>query len=111
QSDPRRRKPSAGRMSDLSPSRATRMASGGIQRGLRGIMFQPKTAPKNALPAECSSDHCAQRHSSVARAVGKLRSEIVPDVKYPGLYRIRRPDGSLTDMTNPTRAKEALSWS
>jgi len=24
---------------------------------------------------------------------------------------VRRPDGSLTDMTNLTRAKEALSWS
>jgi hypothetical protein len=41
----------------------------------------------------------------------KLHPQIVPDVKYPGLYRIRRPDGSLTDMTNLTRAKEALSWS
>jgi hypothetical protein len=39
----------------------------------------------------------------------KINTRIVADAKYPGMYRIRRPDGSLTDMTNLTRAKEALS--
>jgi hypothetical protein len=37
-----------------------------------------------------------------------LDRRIVPDAKWPGMYRIRRPDGSLTDMVNLTRAKEAL---
>jgi len=51
------------------------------------------------------------RSVTLRRKPLKLHPRIVPDAKYPGLYRIRRPDGSLTDMTNLTRAKEALSWS
>jgi hypothetical protein len=34
---------------------------------------------------------------------------IVPDAKWPGMYRIRRPDGSLSDIANLTRAKDALT--
>jgi hypothetical protein len=34
---------------------------------------------------------------------------IVPDAKWPGMYRIRHPDGSLTDMVNLTRARDALA--
>jgi hypothetical protein len=32
---------------------------------------------------------------------------VVPDAKWPGMYRLVLPDGSLTDMVNLTRAKEA----
>jgi hypothetical protein len=32
---------------------------------------------------------------------------IEPDSKYPGMYRIRFPDGGLSDMVNLTRAKDA----
>lgn len=34
---------------------------------------------------------------------------IVPDAKYPGMYRLRIPDGSLSDIVNLTRAKDALA--
>jgi hypothetical protein len=34
---------------------------------------------------------------------------IVPDVKWPGMYRLRCPDGTLTDMINITRARDALA--
>ena len=37
-----------------------------------------------------------------------LDRRIVPDPTYPGMYRIRRPDGTLTDMANLTRIKDAL---
>jgi len=37
-----------------------------------------------------------------------LDPRIVPDSKWPGMYRVRRPDGSLSDMVNLTRAKDAL---
>jgi hypothetical protein len=33
---------------------------------------------------------------------------IVPDAKWPGMYGLRRPDGTPTDMVNLTRAKDAL---
>jgi hypothetical protein len=34
-------------------------------------------------------------------------AEVVPDDKWPGMFRVRRPDGSLTDMVNHTRARDA----
>jgi hypothetical protein len=37
-----------------------------------------------------------------------LPDGIVPDAKWPGMYRLRRPDGSLTEMVNLARAKDAL---
>jgi hypothetical protein len=33
--------------------------------------------------------------------------EIVPDSTYPGMWRIKTPDGSLSDMLNRTRARDA----
>jgi len=38
----------------------------------------------------------------------KLDPRIVADPKWPGMYRIKRRDGSLTDMMSLTRAKDAL---
>jgi hypothetical protein len=39
----------------------------------------------------------------------KPEYRIVPDAEWPGMYRIiRRPDGSLSDMVNLARAKDAL---
>jgi hypothetical protein len=35
---------------------------------------------------------------------------IVPDAKWSGMYRLRLPDGELSDMVNLTRAKDALVW-
>jgi hypothetical protein len=32
---------------------------------------------------------------------------VMPDPDWPKMYRIRRPDGSLTDMVNLTRARDA----
>jgi len=52
-----------------------------------------------------------QNPRSVTLKAPKINPRIVPDPKWPWMYRIKRPDGSLTDMTNLTRAKEALSWS
>jgi hypothetical protein len=32
---------------------------------------------------------------------------VVPDPEWPEMYRVRRPDGSLTEMVNLTRARDA----
>jgi hypothetical protein len=32
---------------------------------------------------------------------------VVPDQRYPTMWRVRSPDGSLSDMVNRTRAKDA----
>jgi hypothetical protein len=34
---------------------------------------------------------------------------IVPDTRFPGMYRLKRTDGTLSDMVNITRAKDALA--
>jgi hypothetical protein len=38
----------------------------------------------------------------------KLDRRIVPDAVYPGMYRIRLSDGSLSDLVNLMRAKDAV---
>jgi len=38
----------------------------------------------------------------------KLAPRILPDPKWPSMYRIKRPDGSLSDMANLTRCRDAL---
>ena len=45
--------------------------------------------------------------------VGKRRTgfAVVPDTKWPGMYRVRTPDGGLSDMVNLSRAKDAaIRW-
>jgi hypothetical protein len=37
-----------------------------------------------------------------------LPNPIVPDGQWPGMYRLSLPQGSLSDMVNLTRAKDAL---
>ena len=34
---------------------------------------------------------------------------IVPDKRFPGMYRLKRADGSISDMVNLTRARDALA--
>jgi hypothetical protein len=34
---------------------------------------------------------------------------IVSDERFPGMYRLKRTDGTLSDMVNLTRAKDALA--
>lgn len=38
---------------------------------------------------------------------GHLVGEVVPDTKYPQMWRVKLPDGKLSDMVNLTRAKDA----
>ena len=35
--------------------------------------------------------------------------EVVADKIYPGMFRVRLPDGELTDMVNRTRARDAAA--
>jgi hypothetical protein len=38
-----------------------------------------------------------------------LDPRIAPDAKWPAMFRLRLPDGSLSDKVNLTRAKDALA--
>jgi hypothetical protein len=46
---------------------------------------------------------------TLRRKPPKLDPRIVPDGRWPGMFRLRLPDGSLSDMVNLTRAKDALA--
>ena len=37
------------------------------------------------------------------------RPKLMPDAVHPGIWRVRWPDGRLSDMTNLTRAKDAVT--
>jgi hypothetical protein len=39
----------------------------------------------------------------------RLVGEIVQDAKHPSMWRVRQPNGSLSDMVNRTRAKDACA--
>ena len=38
---------------------------------------------------------------------GRLLATVEPDTKWAGMYRVRLPDGHVTDMVNISRAKDA----
>ena len=41
---------------------------------------------------------------------GHVIATIVQDVRYPDMWRVRLPDGTISDMVNLTRAKDAAMW-
>src|SRR5262245_50464301 len=84
----------------------------------------PATARRHAR--FCSPAHRAAHHrSSIADRLPRVRFltgagrdnpaamapyvAIVPDTAFPGMYRLKRTDGSLSDMVNLTRARDALA--
>jgi hypothetical protein len=36
--------------------------------------------------------------------------KVMKDSKYPGMFRVRYPDGTLSDMVNISRAHDALNF-
>jgi hypothetical protein len=60
------------------------------------------------------SGHCFGRNELVWDGLKlKLGTRVVatiePDAKWSGMWRVRWPDDSLSDMTNLTRAKDAVA--
>jgi hypothetical protein len=46
-------------------------------------------------------------HGNVLKLERREVAQVVPDAKWPGMWRVCLPDGRLTDMVNRTRAKDA----
>ena len=74
---------------------------------------RPSVAPDAVLSVTATLDISkGQKPQSVtlrqARKPPNLDPRIVPDPKWPGMYRIKRRDGDLTDMVSLSRAKDAL---
>jgi hypothetical protein len=53
--------------------------------------------------------HRQQNGTFALHAYGRMRAvlHVVPDAKYPGMWRIRCVDGRLSGMANLSRAKDA----
>jgi hypothetical protein len=53
--------------------------------------------------------HQQQNGTFALHAYGQMRAilHVVPDAKYPGMWRIRYLDGRLSDMANLSPAKDA----
>jgi hypothetical protein len=72
------------------------------------------TAPTNSTRAFVSvTGHpdipaAGKRVFVTLRRPSMLSTRVVPDARWPGMYRLRLSDGSLSDMLNVTRAKDAL---
>jgi len=47
--------------------------------------------------------------SRASNPAPKIPAGIVPDAKWPGMYRLKLPDGSESEMVNLTRAKDAFA--
>jgi hypothetical protein len=48
------------------------------------------------------------QHRQTPKPAAKLDPRIAPDERWPGMYRIKRPDGALSDIVNLVRARDAL---
>jgi hypothetical protein len=74
------------------------------------------TLPEKAAGALLSVTGTVGTYASLGSENVTLRRKsldprIVPDPKWPNMYRVRRPDGLLSDMVSLTRAKDALqAW-
>ena len=75
----------------------------------RGVKVPPEVIRRGLQPfvsVTGTPDTRAAANPSVVTL--KLDHRIVPDTTYAGMYRIRYAHGSLSDMVNLTRAKDAL---
>ena len=75
----------------------------------------PVTRPgvgQDAVLSVTATDGMSERQKSqsvtLRSKLPKLDPRLVPEPKWPWMYRIKRRDGSLTDMLSLTRAKDAL---
>jgi hypothetical protein len=88
-------------------STATYCSSRCRAKSHRRIPLTANTEPQGAY-AKAEDTNSAQTAFSDNSRTLKLPKGIVPDAKYPGMYRLLLPGGGLSDMVNLTRAKDAL---
>jgi len=87
--------------------KASRVPPEAIRRALRPFLSVTGTVEDPGQPqsSQPSSITLTPQH---LRGHKQLDPRIVPDAIYPNMYRLRYRDGSLSDMVNLTRAREAL---
>ena len=73
-------------------------------RERRGIQFQVRAPMCLVSPGTEPVPHVYRLHYGKST---KALAEVIPDDEYAGMWRIRWPDGRVSDMVNLTRAKDA----
>jgi hypothetical protein len=85
-----------------------------VRRKLRPLFACVTNTPKDPMgttphASVTRAEIPPQNQLAVTPQKKSLPREIVPDAKWPGMYHLRLLDGSLSDMVNLTRAKDALA--
>jgi hypothetical protein len=110
-SDTCRKLASKTRLGALQPSPKT--GSRGAQAALAA---QPASTPLSTVTSALSTldisiGYEGQKTGRASLRMTFGRYAVVLDPDWPAMYRVRRPDGSLTDTVNLTRARDAArSW-
>jgi hypothetical protein len=94
---------------------ACRKAASKARRRASTVAQNPEKTAERTRPLSSvtlsSAEHCFQSKNSNEKSgrgsPKNLDRRIVPDERWPGMFRIRRRDGSLTDMLNLARARGA----
>jgi hypothetical protein len=93
---------------DFTPKRSTARFCGPTCRvaGHRRPAEPPQGAILSVTGHPTTRPHVSAHDVTLRRP--NLPPGIMPDGKWPGMYRIRLPGGGLSEMVNPTRARDAV---
>jgi hypothetical protein len=83
-----------------------------LLKGEQGSPRRRRRTPQRLLSGladPSSTKDCFMWHGDrlLLRAGRRLLSAIEPDSEWPGMWRVRLPDGLLSDMANRTRVRDA----
>jgi hypothetical protein len=82
-----------------------------LKPSLAGVFVRRTRRGEDAYPSakKTPTKDCLMWHGDrlLLRAGRRLLSAVQPDPEWPGMWRVRLPDGDLSDMANRTRAKDA----
>jgi hypothetical protein len=100
-----------GNVCRLRAHRRSEVANGVPAKACGSVLRAELSVSGTPIPSAVTSSPFVARETDnprILRASKSLDPRIVPDSKWPGMFRIRLRDGSLSDMANLTRIKDAL---
>src|SRR5262249_46106353 len=89
---------------------ALRFAQNASEIKEKAKMTTIETKTTTRKPATATSRALTWRKTAAGHAIhqgGKALATVEPDAQYAGMWRIRMPDGWVSDLANLTRAREA----
>jgi hypothetical protein len=86
----------AHRKTDCNANSAAEKATGAANTSQNDLQVSPARSEQINTP-------------TITKPLSVTGWRIIPDSKWPGMYRLRHADGTLSDMTNIARARDALA--